>query len=162
MDLSMVRAVAEHGSVYVNTPSIKAESTSLWDRIMRRLFGQKKIVQLDKDIYTQYSGKLGLPNVIKYRSNNQSVYVKHVFIEHMRSIIKPKITSNDINFFRTLDKVAMRCYVLVYVRNPYTKSYDQAFFLDDFEAIQGIKSEEAARRLVDLSQAAQIIRNKLL
>ncbi|MBD1582848.1 hypothetical protein [Pseudoalteromonas sp. S16_S37] len=162
MHLSTVRAVPDHGSVFVNTASRETESTSLLSRIMQHLFGEKKIVQLGKDIYTQCSGELGLSNVVKYRLNNQSVYVKHVFIEHMRGTIKPKITSNDINFFRTLDKVAMRCYVLVYVRNPYTKNYDHALFLDDFEAIQGIKSEEAARRLVDLSQAAQIIRNILL
>ncbi|BBN83590.1 hypothetical protein PA25_35750 [Pseudoalteromonas sp. A25] len=162
MHVSMDRITPNHGCVFVNNLNVDAQKSSLFSRIIRRLFGEKRIVQLGNDVHTQCSAELGLRHVTKYRFNKRSVYVKHVFIEHIGGIVKPKLTSSDINFFRALDKVSMRCYVLVYVKNAYTHNYDHAVLLDDFEAIQGIKSAEAARRLVDLSQASQVIRNILL
>ncbi|CAH9049887.1 hypothetical protein PSECIP111951_00066 [Pseudoalteromonas holothuriae] len=142
--------------------NMKSKNTSFLSRIKLRLFGKKTTVQLEQDIHTQDAAEFGLTDVVKYRRNDKSVYVKHVFSEHLSRAVKPKITSEDINFFRALDKVEMRCYVLVYVKNPQTKNYDKAFFLDDYEAIQGIELAEANRRLSNLPQAAKNIRNELL
>lgn len=101
-------------------------------------------------------------DISKYSFESSTVYVKHVFIDKLTAKIKPTITAIDIDFFRGLDHTSMHCYVLVYVKNPLTYTYDSAFFLDDYEAIQGISKEEAECRLTDLSTIAKTIRHVLL
>ncbi|MBE0366437.1 MULTISPECIES: hypothetical protein [Pseudoalteromonas] len=104
----------------------------------------------------------GVEDVVKYTRDTQSIYVKHVFIDKIKGKVKPVITAADIDFFRSLDHLSMYCYVLVYVKDPQTKYYDSAFFLDDYEAIQGIDSTEAEKRLAGLDAISKIIRSILL
>ena len=51
---------------------------------------------------------------------------------------------------------------MVYVKNQITQQYDRAFFLDDYEAIQGIGKAEAQCRVANLSAISKIIRTVLL
>ncbi|OHU94618.1 hypothetical protein BIW53_16010 [Pseudoalteromonas byunsanensis] len=118
-------------------------------------------MHVEKDIQTQNENEFAVKNVTQYRLNGRQIYVKHMFGELKGQYIKPKLSSDDINFFRILDGLSTRCYVMVYFKNSMTKSYDQVLFLDDFEAIQGISESEASGRLVSLPQAADIIRTIL-
>ncbi|WP_083330623.1 MULTISPECIES: hypothetical protein [Pseudoalteromonas] len=131
---------------------------ALLDRVWTYLFSEKSIVHVEKGIQTQTENQFSVKDVTKYHLNDDYIYVKHMFVELKGQLVKPKLSSEDINFFRTLDKLSKRCYVMVYIKNCVTKRYDQVLFLDDFEAIQGINMSEANKRLVSLPQAADIIR----
>ncbi|WP_105169841.1 hypothetical protein [Pseudoalteromonas sp. T1lg23B] len=134
---------------------------TLLERIWRSVFGDKAFVSVEKDIQTQNVEEFAVKNVTQYCLNGRRIYVKHMFYELKGRSVKPKLSSDDINFFRALDKLSTRCFVMVYVKNKTTKNYDQALFLDDFEAIQGISESEANGRLVSLPQAADVIRKQL-
>ncbi|KAF7768895.1 hypothetical protein PCIT_a3415 [Pseudoalteromonas citrea] len=114
------------------------------------------------DIKSERVTDQAVEDVSKYTLNARSVYVKHVFINELKDQIKPTISASDIDFFRALDQISMYCYVLVYVKNYQTKQYDSAFFLDDYEAIQGVGKAEAQSRITDLTSISKIIRTVLL
>lgn len=114
------------------------------------------------DVQTEKVTNQVVEDVSKYTLKTHSVYIKHVFINELKGQIKPSISAADIDFFRALDHISLYCYVLVYVKNHKTEQYDRAFFLDDYEAIQGIEEIEAQSRVTDLASISKIIRTVLL
>ncbi|RJE77856.1 hypothetical protein BGP78_07040 [Pseudoalteromonas sp. MSK9-3] len=114
------------------------------------------------DVKTEKVTGHAVEDVSKYTLKTRSVYIKHVFINDIKNQVKPTISAVDIDFFRALDHISTYCYVLVYVKSQTTQQYDSAFFLDDYEAIQGIGKAEAQSRATDLASISKIIRTVLL
>jgi hypothetical protein len=137
------------------------EKKSPFSLLWHRLFDNKETVQLDCDIHMQSVGEFGVSNVTKYRSKSQILYIKHIFTEQLGTQVKPKMDACDIDMLCTLDKISIRCYVLVYVKNQTNGKYDKVLFLEDYEAIKGIGHAEASKRLVSFEQAAKTIRTML-
>ena len=118
---------------------------------------------LPLDVASESLHKLGLKDVTKYSIATKKLYIKHVFIKNLDGdLVKPKLTYTDLEFFGTTNAVDGYCYVLVYVFNKRRKKFDMAFFLEDAEAIKGIDTLEAKKRMTDLYSISRNIRGALL
>ncbi|RJE71158.1 hypothetical protein BGP78_22040 [Pseudoalteromonas sp. MSK9-3] len=118
---------------------------------------------LPLDVASESLHNLGLKDVTKYSIATKKLYIKHVFIKNLDGdLVKPKLTYTDLEFFGTTNAVDGYCYVLVYVFNKRRKKFDMAFFLEDAEAIKGIDTLEAKKRMTDLYSISRNIRGALL
>ncbi|NLR23533.1 hypothetical protein [Pseudoalteromonas maricaloris] len=119
------------------------------------------LLTLDEIVVTAVPG-YGLHDISKYTKGQQVVYIKHVFVSKIHSVVKPNITAEEIDFLRRLDQMHQYCYFLVYVKNKGTGKYDHAFFMDDAEAIKGLEVQEVTPRLKRLDIISQVIRSVLV
>ena len=119
------------------------------------------LLKIDEFVVTAVPG-YGLHDISKYTKGQQVVYIKHVFVSKIHSLVKPNITAEEIDFLRRLDQMHQYCYFLVYVKNKRTGKYEHAFFMDDAEAIKGLEVFEIEPRLKNLDTISQVIRNVLL
>lgn len=119
------------------------------------------LLKIDEVVVTAVPG-YGLHDISKYTKGQQVVYIKHVFVSKIHSVVKPNITAEEIDFVRRLDQAHQHCYFLVYVKRKTTGRYDSAFFMDDIEAIKGLEVIEVEPRLKNLDTISQVIRNILL
>ncbi|CAM4049362.1 hypothetical protein [Pseudoalteromonas byunsanensis] len=104
----------------------------------------------------------GFDDVVLYRKGRQAVYIKHVFMNKLPAKVKPDMSAQNIEFIKQLDTLNLRCYVLVHVKNKLPGEHDLAFFLDDYEAIQGVSKEVAMQRTMPLASATHLIDTILL
>jgi hypothetical protein len=118
---------------------------------------------LPLDVASESLHGIGLKDITKYSIATKKMYIKHVFVKDLNDrVVKPKLTYADFEFFRTTNAVDGYCYVLVYVFNKRRKKFDMAFFLEDAEAIKGIDTLEAKKRMADLHSISRNIRGALL